>query len=172
MALVLNEAPLTKATQAYVVKNPNQVTNAFTVNDESVAAATLKLIDKEKIDDLKSFVKGFDMTSISSDDLKKVGRALYKNDIIDFESYGLFMSGNLTTDEKGYRINTDVKFNAIALFSERLEEYTTFLKDYPVHVNTFTRGVQKGMITANHALAALAHFSVSARNDFFISERA
>lgn len=170
MNVTLNAAPITYTVKAYEVKNPNQMSNAFTATDEYMAAETLKLRDKEKIDELKYYVKDFDMTSISSQDLKKIGHILYRSDIINFQDYAMFMDGNLTEDEKGRRIDTHVKFNAIALFSERLEDYSAFLKKYPGDVNKHTLGVRQGMITANRALGALTYFSNSARNGLFVDE--
>lgn len=172
MALVLNEAPLTKATQAYVIKNPNQVTNGFTVDDEYAAAETLKLRDEEKITELKNFVKDFDMTSISTQDLKKVGRALYKNNLIGVQAYRMFIEGNLAFDEKGKQTATDVKFNAIALFNERLQDYSDFLKKFPENVTKDNSEWLRGMIAANHAVSALSYFSNSARSDLAIDEKA
>ena len=62
MNVTLNAAPITYTVKAYEVKNPNQMSNAFTATDEYMAAETLKLRDKEKIDELKYYVKDFDMT--------------------------------------------------------------------------------------------------------------
>lgn len=172
MALVLNDAPLTKATQAYVIKNPKQVTNAFTVNDEYMAAEVLKIRDQEKVAELKSFVKDFDMTSINTQELKKVGRALYKNNIIDVHTYRMFIEGNLAYDENGKQTATHVKFNAISLFNERLQDYNDFLKKFPENATKDNLEWRRGMIAANHAVSALSYFSNSARNDLFIDENA
>lgn len=171
MALVLNEAPLTKANQAYVVKNPSQVTNAFTVNDEYMAAELLKIRNPEKIAELKEFVKDFDMTSISTQDLKKVGRALYKNDLIDVQTYRMFIEGNLAFDENGKQTATHVKFNAIALFNERLQDYNDFLRKFPENATKYNQEWRQGMISANHAVSALSYFSTSARSDLSINEK-
>ena len=171
MNVTLNTAPITNAVKAYEVKNPHQTSNAFTATDEYMAAETLKLRDKEQIDELKNLVKNFDMTSISSRDLKMLGGMLYRSDIIDFEGYELFMDGNLTADDKGRRIETHVKFNAIALFNERLEEYSTFLKKHPGDVNKFTLESRQGMVTANRALGALTYLSNSARNGLLVDEK-
>ena len=71
--LVTNAAAtLSKQTDARVVRNPTMVTNAFTVNEEAKAAETLKLKDQEKTNNLKAFLKNYDMTSISTYELKDV----------------------------------------------------------------------------------------------------
>ncbi|TFY87377.1 hypothetical protein DYL59_18650 [Pseudomonas kairouanensis] len=172
MALVLNEAPLTKATQAYVIKNPNQVTNGFTINDDYMAAETLKLRDQEQIAELKNYVKNFDMTSINTQDLKKIGRALYENDIINIHAYRMFIEGNLAFDEKGKQTATHVEFNAIALFSERLQDYNDFLKKHPENATKENLEWRQGMIAANHAVGALSYFANSVRSDLSIHEKA
>lgn len=50
MAILLTAEQMryTKATNAYVIKNPEQITNAFTVTRESVAADTLNLDETKK----------------------------------------------------------------------------------------------------------------------------
>lgn len=73
--LVTNAAAtLSKQTDARVVRNPTMVTNAFTVNEEAKAAETLKLKGQEKTNDLKAFLKNYDMTSISTYELKRCRR--------------------------------------------------------------------------------------------------
>lgn len=63
--------------------------------------------------------KGFDMTAISSDDLRKVARRLFDNEMIDIHAFVIFAEGNLASGADGLPTETDVKFNAIALFNER-----------------------------------------------------
>lgn len=172
MASISNETQLSKATQPYRIKNPDQVSNAYTVTDEYKAAEALKLRDQEKINELKRFIKDFDMTSINTQDLKKVGRALYKNDIINVQTYRVFIEGNLAFDENGKQTATHVKFNAIALFNERLQDYNDFLKKSPSDATKDNLEWRQGMIAANHAVSALLYFSHSARSDLSIDEKA
>lgn len=50
MAIMLTAEQMrhTKATNAYVIKNPEQITNEFTITEESVAADTLNLGETKK----------------------------------------------------------------------------------------------------------------------------
>ncbi len=121
--LVTNAAAtLSKQTDARVIRNPTMVTNAFTVNEEAKAAETLKLKDQEKINDLRAFLKNYDMTSISTYELKAVGGRLYEAGLIDGNTFSMFISGDGAFDENGHQTKQDVKFNAIALFNETYED--------------------------------------------------
>ncbi|KTB54748.1 hypothetical protein RJC98_10250 [Pseudomonas allii] len=161
------------ATPAYTIKNPEQVVNAFTKTEEAEAAETLKFWQQEQISELKSFLKGYDMTSISSDDLKKVGGELYDKGIIDSRAYWLFVVGNGAFDANGLPAETHVKFNAVALFNEQLEGYIDFFKSNPyVAHQEGASDFMRGLVVANHALAALAYFANSSNDDLSIDERA
>lgn len=78
MSAILGAAALASSKQAnaYVIKNPNQVTNSFTITDKDKAAAALKLSDKDNINQLKNVLKDYDMTFISTNDLTKIGMLL------------------------------------------------------------------------------------------------
>ena len=174
MAIMLTAEQMryTKATNAYAIKNPEPRTNAFTVTEESVAANTLNLDETQKIIDLKKHLKDYDMTSISSDELRKVARVLFDNEMIDIHAFAVFAGGNLATGADGRPTDTDIKFNAIALFNERLEDYNNFLEKNPADVKEDTLRWRKGMIDANHAVGALAYFVNSSRGDLTIHEQA
>ena len=174
MAIMLTAEQMrhTKATNAYVIKNPEQITNKFTITEESVAADTLNLGETKKIADLKEYLKGFDMTAISSDDLRKVARRLFDNEMIDIHAFVIFAEGNLASGADGLPTETDVKFNAIALFNERLEDYNDFLENNPADVKEDTLRWRRGMIDANHAIGALTYFVNSSSSDLKIHEQA
>ncbi|MDQ0654008.1 hypothetical protein [Pseudomonas cedrina] len=175
MAITLNVsyAPMSKQTDAYVIKNPNQVTNAFTITEASKAVDALKLEDQEKITQLKDFLKNYDMTSISTDELKIVGSKLYDEGMISRRAFGMFIEGDRASDANGFQTNTHVKFNAIALFNERLEDTRAFFESEPaVARQDGAMDYLQGMINANHAINALAYFAKSANSDLSVREQA
>ncbi len=174
MAIVSTTEPLqrSKATNAYVIKNPNEVKNAFTITDVSKASETLKLDTDDKLVGLKSFLKNYDMTSISTDDIRKVGRRLYDSGAIDVQAFGMFIAGDMANDEKGHPTNTHVKFNAIALFNQRLADYDAFLKDNPKLKTHDNLAWRQGMVAANQAVNALLYFVNSASSRLSVDEHA
>ncbi|WP_032803564.1 hypothetical protein [Pseudomonas synxantha] len=174
MAILLTaeQMPYTKATNAFAIKNPEQTRNAFTITEKKVAADTLQLNDNNQITQLKAYLKDYDMTSISSDDLRKVGRTLFEHEMIDIYAFRMFIGGNLHTDAKGVPTETHVKFNAIALFNERLVEYSEFLEDNPATANEHTLRWRQGMVAANHAMGALVYFVNSSNTALSIDEKA
>lgn len=173
MAIVWTSHPLQepRATSAIVIKNPDEVKNAFTITEEPKASATLKLETSEAIKELKAFLKNYDMTAISTDELKKVGRRLYDSGAIDAQAFGMFIAGDQAFDEKGNQTNTNVKFNAIALFNQRLEDYTDFLARYPKLATQDNLSWRQGMVVANRAVSALTYFVNSSNSKISIDEK-
>jgi hypothetical protein len=55
------------------------------------------------IGDLKELIRGHDFTSISTNELAKVGSKLYESDLISEHVVCIFISGNMTTDKKGHQ---------------------------------------------------------------------
>ncbi|MCP1510946.1 MULTISPECIES: hypothetical protein [Pseudomonas] len=160
-------------TNAIVIKNPDKVTNAFTITDESKAVDELRMWRQDELADLKEFLKKYDMTSISTDELKKVGRRLFESNIIDEQAFFIFISGDGASDANGRQTNTHVKFNAIALFDEKLEDYLAFVKSNPdVGRSQGIPEYIQGMIDANRAINALAYFANSPKNDLSVEEHA
>ncbi|MBA1294403.1 hypothetical protein G7025_13640 [Pseudomonas lurida] len=160
-------------TNAIVIKNPDKVTNAFTITDESKAVDELRMWRQDELADLKDFLKKYDMTSISTDELKKVGRRLFESNIIDEQAFFIFISGDGASDANGRQTNTHVKFNAIALFDEKLEDYLAFVKSNPdVGRSQGIPEYIQGMIDANRAINALAYFANSPKNDLSVEEHA
>lgn len=174
MAIVMTTEPmqLSKASPAFVIKNPNQIENAYTITSDSEAADTLSLTGDDQIGQLKEFLKSYDMTSISTDELRKVGSRLYNSGLIDVEAFGMFIGGNLANDETGRPTDTHVKFNAIALFNERLEGYDEFLSDNPRLANQGNLKWRQGMVAANQAINAMLYFANSSHNARSIDEKA
>lgn len=128
---VMIPSTLSKQTDAFIIKNPEKTTNTFTFTEESKAADELRMWQQRELADLKQFLKGYDMTSISTDELKVVGRRLYESNIIDASAFGIFTFGDGAFDANGKQTNTQVKFNAIALFNEKLDDYLDFVKSNP-----------------------------------------
>ncbi len=171
MLLTAQQMMHTKASHPYPIKNPNQVVNGFTVKEESIAAQTLKLKDEEKTAQLKDFLKGYDMASISTDDLKKVGSRLYDDGVIDEYAFGLFISGSGAFDADGKQTDTHVKFNAIALFNEKLENHLAYFEKNSKAGNTPGMVLwRNGLITANHVINAMAYFVNSSKSEVAINE--
>lgn len=164
---------LSKQTDAFVIKNPEKTTNTFTFTEESKAVDELRMWQQDDIAELKDFLKNYDMTSISTDELKTVGRRLYDSKIIDTQAFLIFISGDGASDVNGKQTNTHVKFNAIALFDEKLADYLAFVKSNPdVGRSQGIPEYIQGMVDANRAINALAYFSGSSKNDLSVEERA
>ena len=174
MAIVptIELAQRSKATSPYLIKNPKEVKNAFSITDDAKAAEILKTSDNKKVAELKNFLKTYDMASISTRELKKVGRELYDSGAIDVMTFGMFISGNGEFDANGNQANTHVKFNAIALFNEKLEEYAKFLEEFPVHATQDNLRWKQAMVAANHAIGALMHFANSSNPKLSVDDQA
>ncbi|KTB60961.1 hypothetical protein RJC98_10230 [Pseudomonas allii] len=175
MAVLLTAEQMrhTKASNPFQIKHPEQVVNKFTITDASKASDTLKLGNQQSIDDLKAFLKDYDMTSITTNELKEVGGRLYDSGVIDADAFHMFISGLGAFDANGKQSETDVKYNAIALFNEKLEDYLSFVESRPdVRRSQGIPEYIRGMFTANHAINALAFFANSSRNELSIDERA
>lgn len=163
---------LSKQTDAYTIKNPSKVTNEFTITDEFKAAEALRLKSQETINELKEFLKDYDMTSISSEDLRRVGGKLYYNNFIDRDAFYLFILGDGANDVHGKPTKTDVKFNAIALFNERLEDHIAYFKSDRYSKPEHVAYILGGMRGANQAINALAYLSNATISTLSIDEHA
>ena len=85
----------------------------------------------------------------------------------------MFISGLGAFDANGQQAETDVKYNAIALFNEKLEDYLSFVESHP-NVKR-SQGIPEyiqGMVAANHAINALTFFVNSSKNELSIEEHA
>jgi len=171
--LVIPAGQRSMASPAYVIRNPEQVVNKFTITEEEQAADTLELWHQEKISELKAFLKGYDMTSISTDELKEVGSRLFESGAINSRAFRMFIEGSGASDSKGRQTDTHVKFNAIALFNERLEDEIDFFEKNPrIARGDGAADYLQGMVRANHVINALAYFVNSSRNEISIDESA
>ena len=87
--------------------------------------------------------------------------------------FHMFISGLGTSDANGQQAETAVKYNAIALFNEKLEDHLSCLENHPnVKCSQGIPEYVQGMFAANHAINALAFFVNSSRSDLSIEERA
>ncbi|WP_296261556.1 MULTISPECIES: hypothetical protein [unclassified Pseudomonas] len=164
---------LSKQDDGYHIKNPNQVKTEFTITSEYEAARTLKLNNQENINDLKKFLKGYDMTNVSTDELKTIAAALYKHDLITDRVCGSLIGGNLAFDVNGEETDTDKKFNAIAMFNEMLEDNVAFFNAYPQYANQESVIVcRQSLIAVNQAISALAYFANSSNSTLAVYEKA
>ncbi|WPN95963.1 hypothetical protein [Pseudomonas sp. MUP55] len=164
---------ISQQTNAFVIKNPEKITNTFTISEESKAIDELRMWQQGQLADLKAFLKNYDMTSISTDELKQVGRRLFDSKIIDEQAFRMFISGDGASDAEGRQTNTHVKFNAIALFDEKLDDYLGFVKSRPDVARS--QGIPEyiqGMVDANRAINALAYFAHSSKDDLSVEELA
>ncbi|OYU09572.1 MAG: hypothetical protein CFE47_04255 [Pseudomonas sp. PGPPP1] len=165
---------ISKQDPGYIIKEPKKVITDFTVKDDSQAAKVLTLKDDVQISDLKKFLKKYDMTHITNMELKQVGRKLYENKLISEQAFGVFIDGTNAVDKDGHQADLHVKFNAIALFDQRLEEQTSWMSSYTEQQKQepLFWPWRQGMIDANKAVNALAYFAWSSRKDFAVDEQA
>ena len=174
MILTSSTGPISKQDPGYIIKEPKKWVTDFTVKDDSQAALALKLKGDEQIAAVKNFLKGYDMTHITNMELKQVGRKLYENKLISEQAFGVFIDGTNAVDKNGHQADLHVKFNAIALFDQRLEEQTSWMSSYTEQQKSepLFRPWRQGMIDANRAINALAYFAWSSKNDLAVDERA
>lgn len=161
-------ATLTKQWDGNVIQNPNMVSNEFSYTDQSKgeAALTLRLVSSQKVDDLKSVLRTYDFTNVSTNELREIGSRLYENGLIDREVRGMLASGRGAFDINGIQTHMDEKFNAIALFYEDLQGTIENLSDDPTTCGDILNISKK----TNQVLNALAYFSRSAQSDLSVRE--
>lgn len=175
--IITSSAPtgqISKQHPGYQIKEPKKVVTDFTVKDDSQAAKALQLKDDAQIAELKSFLKKYDMTKITNTQLKEVGAKLFDSKLISEQAFSVFIDGTRATDKNGFQADLDVKFNAIALFDQRLTEQTSWLPEYTQKQKSepLFWPWRQGMIDANRAINALAYFANSPRNDLSIDDYA
>lgn len=165
---------LSKQDPGYKIREPQKVLTDFTVKNDVQAAEALNLINNDQIADLKDFLKKYDMTYITNMELKEVGSKLFDAKLISEQAFSVFIQGTRAVDENGHQADLNVKFNAIALFDQRLEEQTAWLPTYSEKTKQepLFAPWREGMIIANRAINALAYFANSSRKNFTIDERA
>ncbi|PWB34554.1 hypothetical protein DCO48_05260 [Pseudomonas sp. SDI] len=163
-------ATLTKQWDGNVIQNPNMVSNEFSYTDQSKddAALTLRLVDSQRINDLKEYLSAYDFTNVSTNDLRNIGDRLYENGLIDDHVRGMLASGRGAFDINGHQTHMDEKFNAIALFYEDLQGTMESLSDDPTTCGDVLNISKK----TNQVLNAMAYFSKSTRSDLSVRETA
>jgi hypothetical protein len=78
----------------------------------------------------------------------------------------------MTTDKKGYQTEKDVKFNAIAMFNQMMDDNRALVREWPLYAQQESfKVVTKALLGANQAINALFYFANSDRNDLSISVR-
>lgn len=164
----INYPILSMRADAYFVKNPLEVTNSYTKTTAEDASDVLALNGKLSLDELKNSLKGYDFTSVSTHELAMAGSLLFEHGLLGDDVAHFFTSGRRAYDESGLPTGTDVKFNAIAMFNQMLEER---LADGGTHAEGFHR-ITRGLIEANHVLSALSYFANSAKSDLSVSIQA
>ncbi len=173
MSFTVASAALSKQAAAYVVKNPNETTNAFTVKSTSEASDILKVSTTKAITELKDALKGYDLTSITTRELQTIGSKLYENGLIDSSVAGQFIGGSLAFDVNGEQTDKDTKFNAIAMFNEMLADTRSVGSKSPqVQGQQDYQRVVATLVSTNQVVNALSYFVNSAQNDLSVNEQA
>lgn len=156
---------LSMKSDPYPINNPLETTNSFTKTNVDDAVDVLELANKLSVGELKSALKEYDFTSVSTHELAMAGSLLYESGLIEGDVASFFTSGRMAHDETGRPTETDVKFNAIALFNQMLEDrYASGFKG----IEGFTE-ITKSLTRANHILGALSYFAKSAQSELSVS---
>lgn len=173
MNVIIRSPVLSKQADAYFIKNPHETKNAHTIIDAKDAAGVLKLTSDTLIGELKELIKGYDFTSISTNELAKIGSKLYEIDLIDRHVAGQFISGNMAFDKYGCQTEKDVKYNAIAMFNQMLGDTKAYASTWPMyaHQESF-KVVMRALLGANQVINALSYFAHSTSNDLSVSIQA
>ena len=173
MNITIRAPALSMQADAYFIKNPLETKNAFTVTSAKDAADVLRLKGEGLIGDLKELIRGYDFTSISSNELARIGLKLHEVELLDEHAMSFFTSGNMAFDKNGHQTQKDVKFNAIAMFNQMLGDNRALVREWPMYAQQESfRIVTKGLVGANKAINALFYFANSDGNDLSVSIRA
>jgi hypothetical protein len=160
--------PLSMKADAYIINNPLEKTNSYTKSSADEAVDTLNLANKLSIDELKDSLKGYDFTSVSTYELAMAGSLLFENGLIGYDEAHFFTSGRMAFDEAGRPTGTDVKFNAIAMFNQMLEDRLSHGRTEAEGFHAITRGLTR----ANHVLGALSYFANSGQGTLSVNVEA
>lgn len=173
MNVIIRTSALSKQADAYFIKNPHETNNAHTITDAKDAAGVLNLASDTLVGELKDLIRGYDFTSISTNELAKIGSKLYEIELIDGHVASHFISGNMAFDQYGRQTEKDVRYNAIALFNQKLGDNKAYASNWPMyaHQESF-KEVTRALLGANQVINALSYFSRSTRNDLSISIQA
>ncbi|MBK5352063.1 hypothetical protein JFU37_06020 [Pseudomonas sp. TH41] len=173
MNVLIRMPVLSMQADAYFIKNPREIKNAHTVTSAENAADILSLTSEYLFGELKELIRGSDFTSISTNELARIGSRLRELDLIDGHVASVFISGNMATDKYGHQTEKDVKYNAIAMFNQMLDDNKANVRSWPLyaHQESF-KVVTRALLGANQAINALSYFATSARNDLSVSIQA
>lgn len=170
MNVIIRTPALSMQADAYVIKNPQETKNAHTITNAKDAADILHLTSETLIYELKNLIKGCDFTSISTNELARIGSKLCEIDLIDRDVACQFISGDMACDKYGRQTGKDVKYNAIAMFNQMLGDNEAYASNEPMyaHHESF-RVVAQALLGANQVINALSYFAHSNRNDLSVS---
>ncbi|WP_085715537.1 hypothetical protein [Pseudomonas sp. B28(2017)] len=170
MNVSIRTPALSMQADAYVIKNPFETRNSHTITNAADAAGVLNLTNSSEIDALKELIRGCDFTSISTNQLARIGSKLSELDLIDEHVACAFISGHMAFDKNGHSTERDVKYNAIAMFNQMLGDNKAYAREWPMyaHQESF-KIVTKKLLGANQVINALSYFANSSRNDLSIS---
>jgi hypothetical protein len=170
MHVTIRTPALSMQADAYFIKNPKETKNAFTITSAQVAADVLSLSDKSSMGELKDLIRGYDFTSISTNELAQIGSKLCELNLIDDHVACMFISGNMATDKYGHQTEKDVKYNAIAMFNQMLDDNKAYARTWPIYgYQESFMVVTRALLRANQAINALSYFSHSSRDDLSVS---
>lgn len=170
MNLSIRTPVLSMQADAYVIKNPYETKNAHTITNVTDAADVLSLKSESAIGALKEMIRGFDFTSISTNELARIGSKLSELELIDEDVACAFVSGSMAFDKNGRSTGRDVKYNAIAMFNQMLGDNKAYARAWPMyaHQESF-KVVTRMLLGANQAINALSYFANSNKNDLSVS---
>ncbi|CAI8760014.1 Exopolyphosphatase [Pseudomonas sp. IT-P253] len=173
MNVLIRMPVLSMQADAYVIKNPRETKNAHTITHGEKAAEVLGLTSESLIGELKDLIKGCDFTSISTNELARIGSRLGELDLIDDHVACAFISGNMTTDKYGRQTEKDVKYNAIAMFNQMLGDNKAYARTWPMYAQQESfKIITRALLGANQAINALSFFANSAGSDLSVSIQA
>jgi hypothetical protein len=170
MNISIRTPVLSMQADAYVIKNPYETKNAHTITNATDAADVLSLKSESAIGALKDMIRGCDFTSISTNELARIGSRLCELELIDEHVACAFISGSMAFDKNGLSTGRDVKYNAIAMFNQMLGDNKAYAREWPMyaHQDSF-KTVTRMLLGANQAINALSYFASSDRNDLSLS---
>ncbi|MDQ3202476.1 MAG: hypothetical protein M3Q94_09975 [Pseudomonadota bacterium] len=172
MNISIRTPALSMQADGYLIKNPQQTKNAHTITDVKNAVDVLKLTNDSLISDLKELIRGVDFTSISTNELARIGGALGRMGLVDKHVACSFISGNMAVDKFGQQTEKDVKYNAVAMFDEMLEDNKAYARAWPMYANQESfKLVTMALLGANQVVNALSFFAHSNGDDLSISIR-
>ncbi|MBC3952601.1 hypothetical protein [Pseudomonas folii] len=156
----------------FKIKQPEMVENEYTVKDDEAAREIMRNVGIVDLDGLKSLLEGLDMTSISTRELSSLCAGLNNLGLNDDTVYSYLSQGNMDSGFDGQSRNRDVKFNAIPLIYEQLQNHINFSAKEGLKNDRHATHLLGGLGNANHVVAALSYLIKTAQNLPSINEQA